>query len=61
MAVVHARGQADVRRLPENLEETRKLVEPGIEAQNQTPRRDYNFKVLLQESNEFIGLAGITD
>ncbi len=46
--------------IPENLEETRKLVEPGIEAQNQTPRRDYNFNVLLQESNEFIGLAGIT-
>jgi RimJ/RimL family protein N-acetyltransferase len=46
--------------IPENLEETRKLLQSTIEAQNLTPRRDYTFKILLKESQDFIGLAGIT-
>lgn len=46
--------------IPENLEETRKLVEPVIAAQGNTPRKDYTFKIRLKESEEDIGLAGIT-
>ena len=46
--------------IPVNLEETRKLAEPIIVAQGITPRKDYTFKIVLKESNEYIGLAGIT-
>jgi ribosomal-protein-alanine N-acetyltransferase len=46
--------------IPVNLEETRKLVEPVIAAQEISPRKDYTFKIVLKESKEYIGLAGIT-
>ena len=46
--------------IPENMEETRKLVEPVLKEQKLTPRKDYTFKIVIKESNEFIGLAGIT-
>jgi len=46
--------------IPENMEETRKLVDPVLKEQKLTPRKDYTFKIVVKESNEFIGLAGIT-
>jgi ribosomal-protein-alanine N-acetyltransferase len=46
--------------IPVNLEETRKLVEPVIAAQEISPRKDYTFKIVLKESKEYIGLAGLT-
>ena len=46
--------------IPENMEETMKLVGPVLKEQKLTPRKDYTFKIVIKESNEFIGLAGIT-
>ncbi len=45
--------------IPENIEETRRLVEPFIQEQIKTPRKNYTFKILIKDSQEFIGLAGI--
>ncbi len=46
--------------IPKDLEATKKSVEPFIRAQSNSPRKYYTFKISLKNSNEFIGIAGIT-
>lgn len=46
--------------IPENIERTMELVEPMIEAQNEEDRKFYSWKIVKKESDELIGMAGIT-
>lgn len=46
--------------LPKDIEETQKMVQTMVDAQGQEPRKSYTWKIVLKESNEFIGLAGFT-
>jgi ribosomal-protein-alanine N-acetyltransferase len=45
--------------IPKNIEETKELIRPIIEAQFKTPQGSYTWKIILKELNEFIGLAGM--
>lgn len=45
--------------LPKNLKETREAIRPMIEDQESENRKRYFWKILLKETNEFIGIAGI--
>lgn len=44
--------------IPKSLDETKKVMQPSIDAQLQSPRGSYTWKILTKESKEFIGLAG---
>ena len=46
--------------IPESIEETRELICPLIEDQENECRKLYNWKIKLRETGEFIGLAGMT-
>ncbi len=46
--------------IPQNIEETRKLIRPNIDSQKDTPQKSFTWKVCLKNSNTFIGLAGLT-
>ncbi|MDW7690934.1 GNAT family N-acetyltransferase [Flammeovirgaceae bacterium SG7u.111] len=46
--------------IPQNLEETRVIITPWITCQASSPRKLYTWKVILKESGEFLGLAGLT-
>ena len=46
--------------IPESIEETQNEVRPYIEAQNECPRKNYSFVISTLDSNDFIGLAGIS-
>ena len=45
--------------IPESLEDTQKVIQPAIEDQKNTIRKQYCWKVREKESEEFIGLAGL--
>jgi len=45
--------------IPENIKETKDLIKPLIESYSQEIRSAYEWKIILKETNEFIGLAGI--
>jgi [ribosomal protein S5]-alanine N-acetyltransferase len=45
--------------IPKNIEETKEKIRPVIEAQSESPRKSYSWKIVLKESGEFIGLAGM--
>jgi [ribosomal protein S5]-alanine N-acetyltransferase len=45
--------------IPENIEETKELIRPLIEGQTKTPRKSYTWKIVLKDSKDFIGIAGI--
>lgn len=45
--------------LPESIEETRQIVKTSIEAQNHIDRSNYEWKVVLKETGEMIGLCGL--
>lgn len=45
--------------IPKDLEETRILIKPMIEAQSKTPRESFTWKIILKETDAFIGLAGM--
>ncbi|MGQ8335213.1 GNAT family N-acetyltransferase [Sunxiuqinia sp. A32] len=45
--------------LPENMDETRKLIGPAIEEQSKENRKSYTWKIVNKDSNEFIGMAGM--
>lgn len=44
--------------LPETLEETRQIIKISIEAQNHLRRSAYEWKIVLKESKQIIGLCG---
>lgn len=44
--------------IPESIEETKKIMQPAFDAQKKHPRSSYTWKIVLKESDEFIGLAG---
>jgi len=46
--------------IPKDIEETRELIRPDIEAKGKDPQSRYTWRVILQNSGEFIGLAGMT-
>ncbi len=46
--------------IPANIEETKRALIPYIQAQSNQPRQNYTFKLALSETNEPIGLAGIS-
>lgn len=46
--------------IPKNIDETRELMRPDIEAKRKDPQERYTWRIILQDSAEFIGLAGMT-
>ncbi len=44
--------------IPKSLDETKKVIQASLDAQLQSPRSSYTWKILTKELNEFIGLAG---
>ena len=45
--------------LPKNIGETKEILRPIIEAQNEYPQKSFTWKILTKASREFIGLAGL--
>jgi [ribosomal protein S5]-alanine N-acetyltransferase len=45
--------------IPKDIEETKEKVRSLIEEQSLESRKSYTWKIILQASNEFIGLAGM--
>jgi RimJ/RimL family protein N-acetyltransferase len=45
--------------IPKNIDETKELIRPLIEEETKTPRKAYTWKIVLKESKDFIGIAGI--
>jgi [ribosomal protein S5]-alanine N-acetyltransferase len=45
--------------IPNNIEETREIIRPFIESGNKQPKKSYSWKIILKESDAFIGLAGL--
>jgi len=46
--------------IPENLDETRELIRPDIDAKNTDQQSRFTWRIIEQHSAEFIGMAGIT-
>jgi len=46
--------------IPKSIEETQEIVRPLIEAGNGQLRKSYAWKIILKESDIFIGMAGLT-
>jgi RimJ/RimL family protein N-acetyltransferase len=46
--------------IPKNIEETKENIQPMIEAQNSEIRKSYFWKIVKKDSEEFIGVAGMT-
>jgi len=46
--------------IPGDLEETRELMRPDIDVKNIEPQGRYTWRIILQNSGDFIGLAAIT-
>jgi len=46
--------------IPEDLEETRALIQKDIEAETMDPQSRYTWRIITKHSLEFIGLAGMT-
>ena len=46
--------------IPKTMSETGKIILPLIEARLKYPRGSYTWKIILKETNQFIGLAGLT-
>ena len=44
--------------LPKDINETRELMQPLLDGQHTDPRKTYEWKVLLKDTGEFIGLSG---
>jgi RimJ/RimL family protein N-acetyltransferase len=45
--------------LPKNIEETRELIRPAIEGKTSEKKSSYTWRIVLKDSEEFIGLAGM--
>jgi RimJ/RimL family protein N-acetyltransferase len=46
--------------IPKDIGETRKIFRPFIEARIEQPRKTFSWKIIIKESDTFIGLAGLT-
>jgi RimJ/RimL family protein N-acetyltransferase len=46
--------------IPKNIEETKENIRPIIEAQNSENRKSYFWRIVTKDSDEFIGIAGMT-
>ena len=46
--------------IPENIEITKERIRPMIKAQSDANRKYYDWKIILKDTKEFIGLAGIS-
>jgi RimJ/RimL family protein N-acetyltransferase len=46
--------------IPRNIEETIEIVKPLIEARNSEIRKSFFWKIVKKETDEFIGVAGLT-
>ncbi len=46
--------------LPKTIEETRQNIKPYVEANEMNPQSKYTWAIRLADTNEFIGLAGIS-
>ncbi|WP_167609061.1 GNAT family N-acetyltransferase [Maribellus sediminis] len=46
--------------IPKDIEETRKNISPAIEAQKDENRKSYFWKIVKKDSEEFIGVAGLS-
>ena len=46
--------------IPQSIEETRKIVAPILQEKAKVPRSAYTWKIILKETHQFIGLAGMT-
>jgi len=44
--------------IPENIEVTKKLLEAIVEKQKEMPRTAFTWKIVLKETEEFVGMAG---
>jgi len=45
--------------IPKSIEDTKVVIRPLVEAQIEEPRKSYTWKIILKESEAFIGLAGL--
>jgi ribosomal-protein-alanine N-acetyltransferase len=45
--------------IPKSIDETREILRPLIEAKNKQPQKSYSWKIILKQSDTFIGLAGL--
>lgn len=46
--------------IPKEIEDTKLIIRPLIEEQIKTPRKSYTWKIVLKETNKFIGLTGMS-
>jgi RimJ/RimL family protein N-acetyltransferase len=46
--------------IPKEIEDTKLIIRPLIEEQIKTPRKSYTWKIVLKETNTFIGLKGMS-
>jgi RimJ/RimL family protein N-acetyltransferase len=46
--------------IPKEIEDTKLIIRPLIEEQIKTPRKSYTWKIVLKETNTFIGLTGMS-
>jgi RimJ/RimL family protein N-acetyltransferase len=45
--------------IPKNIDDTKEVIRPLIECKTEIPRKSYTWKILIKETEEFIGLAGM--
>ena len=46
--------------IPKNLDETKKIIQPILEDQKAENRKLYLWKIIIKDSGEFIGIAGMS-
>ncbi len=46
--------------IPKDIEETREKIKPFMEAKESAPQTKYTWNIKIKETNEFIGLAGLS-
>ena len=46
--------------ISKDIEATKELIRPMIEEQAANPRKSYNWKIVLKDTGEFIGLTGLS-
>lgn len=46
--------------IPKSIDDTEKIIRPWIEGISKIPRTTYTWKIMLKETNAFIGLAGFS-
>jgi len=45
--------------IPKSIDDTKEIVRPLIEGQNEIPQKSYTWKITINDTNEIIGLAGM--